>query len=36
MWALALKLKAPLWTNDRHFDNVKEINALRTKDLIKS
>jgi len=33
--ALALKLKAPLWTNDRHFDNVREVNILRTKDLIR-
>lgn len=31
--ALALKLNVPLWSNDRHFDKVKEAPILKTKDL---
>ncbi len=32
--ALSLKLNAPLWTNDRHFNGVKEVVVVKTKDLI--
>lgn len=32
--ALALKLNAPLWSNDRHFTGVKEVVIVKTKDMI--
>ena len=32
--ALALKLKVPLWTNDKLIKKVKDINILNTKELI--
>ncbi|RME63353.1 MAG: hypothetical protein D6778_09750 [Nitrospirae bacterium] len=32
--ALALKLKAPIWTNDRHFENIREVRVVKTQDLI--
>ena len=32
--ALALSLNLPLWTNDKHFDIVKEILIIKTKDLV--
>lgn len=32
--ALALYFHSPLWTNDKHFDNVKEILIVKTKDLL--
>ena len=34
--ALALKLGAPLWTNDKELKKVKEITVLETKDVIKT
>jgi|SRR3989344_3568148 len=32
--ALALKLKVPLWTNDKLIKKIKEINVINTKELI--
>jgi len=32
--ALALKLNTPIWTNDRHFESVREVRVMKTQDLI--
>jgi predicted nucleic acid-binding protein len=32
--ALVLKLRAPLWSEDRDFERVEEITLLKTKDII--
>lgn len=32
--ALALAKNCPLWSNDQHFDDIKEIKLIRTKDFV--
>ncbi|WP_367884574.1 hypothetical protein [Thermococcus sp. JCM 11816] len=32
--ALALKVKAPLWNNDKRLKEIKEIDVLNTKELL--
>ncbi len=32
--ALALAKNCPLWSNDQHFDGIKEIKLVRTKDFV--
>ncbi len=32
--ALALAKNSPLWSNDRHFENIKEIKLIKTKDFV--
>jgi len=32
--ALALELKAPLWSEDKHFEDITGITLLKTKDLV--
>lgn len=34
--SLALKLRLPLWSNDRHFEGIKGIRLLKTKDLLEN
>jgi predicted nucleic acid-binding protein len=32
--ALALATSFPLWSNDKHFDGIKEIKLIKTKDFV--
>ena len=32
--ALSLKENCPIWSEDKHFRNLKEVNLIRTKDLV--
>ena len=34
IFALALAKNFPVWSNDKHFENIKEIKLIKTKDFV--